>query len=454
MPHLNQAVKNKHSEGALLRVLSGANVGAEVALTSGSYLVGKGLDCDLILRDEYVSENHLRISVFNGDLHLFRGDAPVYVNGVALAGPSMRLGKYDVIKLGLTTFAVGPVGQQWPSMDPVVAHPALNRPARDTALEHVNPAQIAVSTKRARKSGFGPVGKMLGATGLVLLSLGLFGKTAIKPVEALVETTQAERSVGQTLQLMELQNHVKISKDITDRVEVTGYVLNGSQEFELKERIEDLNANIITRIWNTEDLARAATTVVNAMGATKIRAYPESPGEIRFSGFTRDDNKWNSALAAVKRDVPAIRKIHDEDVQTLDRGERVLREKLSQEGMLTDIQVSLGDMELIATGILKESDMTIWGKVRSTYQSSHEFLPLITDQVRAEQEVKITIPVRSVSIAGDEAYLVTEAGIRYAEGGMLSDGFQIVSILPDHIVVQKDDRSYVYNLGAKDDSRQ
>ena len=50
-------------KGWVLKILTGPHVGSEAALSSGVYLLGSGEDCDIILHDTSLTEQHFQLKL-------------------------------------------------------------------------------------------------------------------------------------------------------------------------------------------------------------------------------------------------------------------------------------------------------------------------------------------------------------------------------------------------------
>lgn len=90
---------------ATLRVLAGPDQGREFGLKSGSSILGRDPDCDLIFSDPMVSRRHARINVSDVVEVIDQGSA----NGVLLGGaivPRATLRASDVVTVGDTKFQV------------------------------------------------------------------------------------------------------------------------------------------------------------------------------------------------------------------------------------------------------------------------------------------------------------------------------------------------------------
>lgn len=88
-----------------LVITSGPKAGAEVPLTADELTIGRSADSSLILRDDFTSTHHARLSVWNGQWMLQDLDS---TNGTFLAGARVStpvpIPLNTPIKVGSTTF--------------------------------------------------------------------------------------------------------------------------------------------------------------------------------------------------------------------------------------------------------------------------------------------------------------------------------------------------------------
>lgn len=133
--------------GRKLLVLEGAHAGAELFLAPGSYLVGSGLECDVMLLDSGVQMRHLRIQVDNSLVNAERlEDALVLLHGTALANSRFTILDGDVIRLGAAALSVAM------AVEVVVA--VAESPTQDgPAPKFVSNANVGVVDKSVSRRG-------------------------------------------------------------------------------------------------------------------------------------------------------------------------------------------------------------------------------------------------------------------------------------------------------------
>lgn len=106
--------KEVQKEAMRLRVLSGLQRGAEMALHAGHYLIGGGEDCDIVLTDDLVADAHLLIDVSDDALKIeARGGAVAVGETLLQPGEEMLAETPFAISLGQSGFGVGAPETDW-----------------------------------------------------------------------------------------------------------------------------------------------------------------------------------------------------------------------------------------------------------------------------------------------------------------------------------------------------
>ena len=90
----------------ILKVLSGINAGASVRLKTGSSIIGRSMNCDIILHDEAIADQHVRLSVTETGITLHPLARPVFVESTEIAVDEMELKPYQTVRLGSVEFMV------------------------------------------------------------------------------------------------------------------------------------------------------------------------------------------------------------------------------------------------------------------------------------------------------------------------------------------------------------
>ncbi|MDR3077296.1 MAG: hypothetical protein LBV15_00855 [Planctomycetota bacterium] len=137
---------------ALLKILAGAQAGAEVPLPPGRYVLGSADDADLVLSDAAVRPRHAALDLAGSAWTV----EPLEASEVRLAGiliqAASSLSSYQVISLGGVHLALGPDGA-WSTQPeiPVAAAASATAPADEPPANADNPRPAA-----AQKPGSPP----------------------------------------------------------------------------------------------------------------------------------------------------------------------------------------------------------------------------------------------------------------------------------------------------------
>lgn len=103
------------------KVIAGVHKNAELIIDADTvYRIGSDDECDIILMDKGIAEEHLFIHLTENIIHLEKIDANVFIDGQKLYGPKATLESYQIVTIGEAHFAFGPADSQWPLLHPPV----------------------------------------------------------------------------------------------------------------------------------------------------------------------------------------------------------------------------------------------------------------------------------------------------------------------------------------------
>ena len=109
----------------LLKIVQGANAGAEIALADGTVTFGSSDSCDIVLADSSLAAEAFAIETTN--------------TGVSLKalpdGEAKKIDLYTLFSFGNSSFAVGENGAAWPELKSPEPPPPPEQPAADTETD-------------------------------------------------------------------------------------------------------------------------------------------------------------------------------------------------------------------------------------------------------------------------------------------------------------------------------
>ena len=126
-----------------LRILSGLHAGAEAILADNEETtIGGNDECDLVLQDDGLGDRHIHLSISDAGVRLkvLELEQPVFVDGLKVEDAA-DLKPYQVVAFGLSSFALGPAGQEWPNID----IPGIRETESETGGEQPRPESRAPS---------------------------------------------------------------------------------------------------------------------------------------------------------------------------------------------------------------------------------------------------------------------------------------------------------------------
>jgi pSer/pThr/pTyr-binding forkhead associated (FHA) protein len=102
-PDRPRKVRRGRGRPRVLTIAAGPSAGDQADLASGTVMIGRGADCQLILDDDYVSTRHARVvagdsGAYIEDLGSTNG---TYVNGLRISAPT-TVTLSDTIRIGKT----------------------------------------------------------------------------------------------------------------------------------------------------------------------------------------------------------------------------------------------------------------------------------------------------------------------------------------------------------------
>ncbi|MBL6080022.1 hypothetical protein JMJ56_18535 [Belnapia sp. T18] len=401
----------------MLHVLDGPSKGGEIVLAEGEWLVGSGPEADVTFVEPMLAPAHLRIRLVEGAVFIAALGDDVLVGGVPLtAGEERTLAALTPVKVGATSFALGPCEADWNSI-------ALNAPTQvllASAGEDTMQAMARETPSPERLSRRAP---WLAAAAAVLVTAGAAARWALAPVPpppAAPTASPVERT-RTVLASLEMSGTVAAAAS-GDRVAVTGQVASDEQVARLVAALRWAGVAADVSVITDAMLAESILTVVRSF-TPDASVQVVGPGHVELDGFMPGgDDAVESMIRQLRTDVPGLRQAVDRMV-TPARARAALEQALPANGIVAGVQISATSRGFRVVGEGSPEGIARWPDV------AREFEARFGHWLQLEAELLPTATVEPSGVKlGHEPYLVMGDGQRLGIGDRIGEAWRITAI--------------------------
>ncbi len=451
---------------AIFKVLSGTHAGAEIELFEGTSLLGSGSECDIVLSDRMLAEEHIRFHVSQETVEVENlvPDSKLSVSGQAVAEPRFALESFVPVGIGTLFFAVGPSSAQWPQIDLASLFERSADPsqpeehdAQDGEMSATDPEIIKAArlsqptTQNVKQKRF--TGKIF-VTLLVVAILVVFyvqlephfAKTGKKmPMDAV---SQAQ-TVKNLLTSMNL--NLKVTESASGKLKISGIVPTKRQKVALGTalRHKKIQANL-SKVSSSEDLVFLASSVLRGIignDAPVTVHLGKQPGTIVIKGYIPERQKVNRVLEQIRADVPGILKI-EEQIETLGNRLTELQELLKKHKLIEVLSISYENGALLLKGSLPDELQNSWRAVEREFKrryGNHPGIRYVGLLNPVETPLNTELNILGVSL-GNKPFVIFKGGDRYPVGSRLESGYVIEEITKTHLRLRLGEDHYLFYL--------
>ena len=466
-----------------LRTFSGPNLGAEVMLPPGTYIIGTDYSCDVVLGDSSMAPRHAALTAEAGQpgqvprVHVKPLDAPIVLEEEDIPEEGRDIPPATPWFLGLTCLS-------WnmphaPREEIMPRLPGL--PAQPPAGEEPEPApRQRVPAREEAAAGATDIGEETPTplprqrrwpVRLVLLLLLVVAGTLIFEFRGNPDSTE-ELAVKLRQEIRQAGLDKVVVSSEGERITVSGSVLNEKERGLIWSMARNLKCPVYIRVGVREDMAQAVKMKLNSGGIFPEVTFPDGGETLRIAAYIRDLPTENAAFAALAKDLPGLpqiekRVVHAEQLKAfiereLDRARlrnidivlgagRVELTDPSPSGNHDALQRTMTRIEenlhipLAYTIISRDSPPPGGGSdARATALVPGGIspdMPAVSPGNAPPGGVQIT----GVTL-GSMRFISLGNGQRIFEGGMLPDGHVLERISLDALVLNKNGRTTTYPL--------
>ncbi|RTE87897.1 MULTISPECIES: FHA domain-containing protein [Bradyrhizobium] len=418
-----------------LRVLAGPNKGAETLLDDGAWLVGSHEADDLTFADPELVDSHLRIVIAAGRIQITALAPGVLIGGSdCLTEHPTILNPLTPVRVGRTTFCIGPTGGSFPEIDSVVecrrpqaghAPSAPEQPStggREAGLR-VN------SLRRPLRLGAAACGLLIIVCGTCAGVAGVVSSFTLAPVPS----TDPIKTARNVLRDLNVGGGLSIALS-GDNLIIDGDLV-AAEATKIKAALRDagLTAEITPKSATTTVLSDAkvidlSATVMRAFGIeASIRV--ESPEGISVTGYGPSDAVVKAALRHLQQDIPGVRTI-DDTVATPDRARAFLETATTAE-LRRMIRIVVRPDVVLVSGTLTPLSYSEWQTVASRFEE--KFAPHIRLEAHCS---RVVLPLARGVHLGRSPFIVLENGSRLKVGDNIDHFGKIVLIEREGMLVR------------------
>ena len=446
-----------------LKVLSGVHAGAEARLADEEATIGSNDDCDLVLDDAEFGEHHISLNVRDADLRLSVAelDKPVFINGRQVEN-SAEIEPYQVVSIGVSSFALGPADQEWPDITVGLpqrsdqhgstdqAHPD-DTPEGRSNRSKVNGAKTRVDGNRVAQPGKSAL--KIRPSMLSAVSASLVLLTSIGVIWLLMPTqtvqTRASPAAASDRMLAIAKRHgavIDVQSEGEDgtRFSLTGSIDTAQGRQRFLAELASTGIHATANITSSEELARGIFPILdqtlnsNRRNNVVVRPVENAPGTLLITGYVESDADLLSTKAMLKRDANEHVRLRY-DIQTKPDRLKILRRRLDELGLVHELQVQhLEDAISLYGPAPLNGKMADLIELTKNFNEEFESRPMLrlTGNDRYLGQSTIELDIRAV-VLGDRVHVVMHDGESYAEGSTLDNGYRIKRIDQNYILLEK-----------------
>lgn len=436
-----------------LKILSGLHQGAEIPLGDGQYVIGKDDACDIVLTDSAMAARHLKLHIQNGDMEIVRFDDLVSVDGEEIGQEPTALSHFQVVTIGMTHLSFGLVDEAWPDLTlPEVKCIHTPREEEETGEKIEDAPEEKEPDPPAKKSRTPEsrfilmgVGGFLGMICLILLLVSVFTGTdsnqVQKPDIRLESVQEVLKAIG--------RDGLKVVVGDDNRVSVEGQVETREQKKEIQDALREKYPGVRVKVHSTQEMVESVQDIFNGMGFN-LRARSGGPGQVVLQGYLKKPEERDRILSMVRQDLPSIRKL-DNRILSRDDLDPVFTGLIKGSGLEKKIRFQAHDDYILVSGLGSREDLKQWKRLKEQFHSTHGRNITIKENFRSRVASgagprRLTLPIQGVSLSGIPSVIMTD-GTRYFEGGKLKNGYRIISIKPDRIILGVGGQRINYRIG-------
>lgn len=385
-------------EKFLLKVFSGLQFGAEVALDEGDYAIGSGPDDDIQLKDASLNSQHALLKVGPEKIEIrANSGAILFGNGLTLETGDERWVEIEPLSplvLGSTRLAFGLESANWNTITEDASfrsevQPNFGKPQPDLVDPEgprsiwegmgLKPEQIEAARRfldplieRAmtdRRVLYGGIGGVAALFFFIIMFQAIFGGPSGPVVRNPVKDRQA---VEAAIAELPFASHIRVVQDADGQISVRGIIKDVTERRAVLTAIQQTGVPLKTRIASAESIVADVDNLILSQGLN-VKASLKDDGSLMLSGVINDPAVSEKFLQLVKSQVVGPTSF---DFSRLKDGNALLADVIRfarDEGVSPTVNFALAkDGAFIeASGSLVPDQSAVWENFLKNYEDSY-----------------------------------------------------------------------------------
>jgi type III secretion system YscD/HrpQ family protein len=413
----------------VLKILSGINAGASVRLKVGDVVIGRSMNSDIILHDDSIADQHIRLHIKPDGITLYPLAQPVFIGENEAGREGVPLPPFQSVRLGNVEFTVADGSK---SISKAIK--TSSRQADTANKGNTGEPQPRQTPSRAPNTPWNNGLYLWLGLGLLLLGNFIFFAPQLdKLLEQTGMVSSPEKRASEMLQKLGRKDF-KLEKEPSGQLSLSGYTRTTAERNSLLQQLQEAGIQANIHIWSQEEMADSATTVARSLGepAIKVSAGDE-PGSLNVRGYVSQSTAWERIQAVIKGDVSGIRTINADKLQSMDSYMASFVQFVEKNGLPGRLNITTDGKRVIVKGELTQQEIDLLSKLRQEFIETYGSEPAIALEV-VDVRSRIRLAIRSVSV-GKVPFMVAKDGKKYMEGSAIGENYFVKSITPDHVVL-------------------
>ncbi|MEL7389570.1 MAG: EscD/YscD/HrpQ family type III secretion system periplasmic domain-containing protein [Pseudomonadota bacterium] len=336
----------------VLKVLTGAQAGAEVSMPEAEYVVGAGPDDDLCFVDLSLKPGHARLQLENGVIKIAGGAGAVKTRSgkKILAGDETwkEIEPLDIITIGTTSFAIGLPSADWSAIEDLAT---LHDNAKSS-----NPPPIVTQPRWGIKHC---AAALVTIGVVVVLAFGVANQANDRDGTAQMVDERPDLEVVQAaFSEFPFAANIVINQEVDGVIEARGYVHTPAERRALRNAVDETGVPVRFRISSLAIIENEVQAIVENQ-QIPVQFSIASDGILTLSGDVLDQTRVDRLVATLSESVAGLADI-DVQIQTANTYLAQIRALLERSELQDTVIIRLDGTLIEANGIVVADKVDNW----------------------------------------------------------------------------------------------